>query len=55
VPLFRGGPEAVAALGLICPEHLFTATEAEVLVRPIWEAARELSSRIGAVVYPFGN
>ena len=55
VPVFRDTHDAVATLGLICPEHLLTEAEADRLVAPTWDAARELSARLGAVVYPFGK
>ncbi len=47
--------QAVAALGLICPEHLLTREEEAQLVAPLQRAARELSFRMGAETYPFGK
>jgi DNA-binding IclR family transcriptional regulator len=55
VPLFDGQENAIASLGLICPVHLLTKKEAERLVHPLQRAARELSIRMGAPVYPFGK
>jgi hypothetical protein len=45
----------VATLGLICPEHLLDNAQVKKLVRPLQSAARELSARMGAQVYPFGK
>ena len=55
VPLFGADNQAIAALGLICPDHLLTRDEEKRLVGPLQRAARELSVRMGADVYPFGN
>ena len=54
-PVFDAAGQAIAALGLICPEHLLTRQEEERLVAPLQRAARELSFRMGAESYPFGN
>lgn len=53
-PVFDESGQAVAALGLICPEHLLTAEEEHRLVAPLQQAARELSLRMGAEIYPYG-
>jgi IclR family acetate operon transcriptional repressor len=55
VPLFDGSPFAVATLGLICPEHLLTDAEAERLLPSLHKSAREVSLRLGASIYPFGE
>jgi DNA-binding IclR family transcriptional regulator len=55
VPIFNDGPHAIATLGLICPEHLLTETEETRLLPPLQRAARELSLRFGAGIYPFGS
>jgi DNA-binding IclR family transcriptional regulator len=55
VPLFDNGPSAIATLGLICPVHLLTDAEVERLLPPLQRAARELSQRLGAEIYPFGS
>jgi DNA-binding IclR family transcriptional regulator len=55
VPLFGANHHAIAALGLICPDHLLTRDEEMRLTGPLQRAARELSVRMGADVYPFGN
>jgi len=55
VPLFGANSHAIAALGLICPNHLLTLDEEARLVGPLQRAARELSVRMGADGYPFGN
>lgn len=55
VPLFKEGPYAIATLGLICPEHLLTEAEELRLLAPLQRAARELSQRLGAEIYPFGS
>ena len=55
VPLFAKGPQAIATLGLICPEHLLTAEEELRIIAPLQRRARELSFRLGAEIYPFGE
>lgn len=55
VPVFASDVHAVAALGLICPEHLLTADEEARLTPVMQRAAREISVRLGAAVYPFGK
>jgi DNA-binding IclR family transcriptional regulator len=55
VPLFGAEGRAVAALGLICPEHLLTRDEEARLAPMLQRAAREISVRLGADVYPFGR
>ncbi len=55
VPLLGADNNAIAALGLICPDHLLTRNEEIRLVGPLQRAARELSVRMGADVYPFGK
>lgn len=55
VPLFGPDGHAVAALGLICPEHLLTKQEERRLAPALQKAAREISVRLGANVYPFGD
>jgi DNA-binding IclR family transcriptional regulator len=46
---------AVAVLGLICPEHLLTRQEERRIIPPLQRSARELSLKMGAESYPFGN
>ncbi|MCC6195126.1 MAG: IclR family transcriptional regulator [Burkholderiales bacterium] len=55
VPLFGPDGEAVAALGLIAPEHLMTRQEEERLTPLLHRTAREISVRLGAHAYPFGS
>lgn len=55
VPLFGPDNQAVAALGLICPEHLLTGAEEARLAPLLQRAAREISVRLGANAYPFGD
>jgi len=55
VPLFGREGHAVAALGLIAPEHLMTRQEEERLAPLLHRTAREISVRLGAHAYPFGN
>ncbi len=55
VPLFGPDNEAVAALGLICPEHLLTRDEEARLAPLLHRSAREISVRLGANAYPFGS
>jgi DNA-binding IclR family transcriptional regulator len=55
VPVFDQAGRAVAALGLICPEHLLTREEETRLAAPLHRAARALSFRMGAQIYPFGD
>ena len=54
-PVFNATGQAIAVLGLICPEHLLTREEEGRLVAPLQHAARELSFRMGAETYPFGK
>lgn len=54
-PVFDANGDAIATLGLICPEHLLTEDEERRLVAPLQHAARELSLRLGAETYPFGT
>ncbi|MBN9426743.1 MAG: IclR family transcriptional regulator [Burkholderiales bacterium] len=54
VPVYGRDSRAIATLGLICPEHLLTAAEENRLVPMLHRAARELSLRMGAEIYPFG-
>lgn len=54
-PVFNANGQAIAVLGLICPEHLLTREEEERLIAPLQRAARELSFRMGAATYPFGK
>jgi len=54
-PILDGSHQAIAVLGLICPEHLLTRQEEERLVAPLQRSARELSMKMGADYYPFGN
>lgn len=54
-PVLGTSGQAIAVLGLICPEHLLTRQEEKRLVAPLQRAARELSFKMGAETYPFGN
>ncbi len=54
-PVFDATGQAIAVLGLICPEHLLTRQEEERLVAPLQRAARELSFKMGVDTYPFGT
>lgn len=53
-PVLDATGQAIAVLGLICPEHLLTREEEERLVAPLQRSARELSLKMGANSYPFG-
>ena len=55
VPVYGSALHAVAALGVICPEHLLTDEEEARLSPMLQRSAREISARLGAEVYPFGN
>ena len=54
-PVFNANGQAIAVLGLICPEHLLSREEEERLIAPLQRAARELSFKMGAETYPFGK
>ena len=54
-PVLDAAGQAIAVLGLICPEHLLTRQEEQRLVAPLQRSARELSLKMGAESYPFGN
>jgi len=54
-PVLDATGQAIAVLGLICPEHLLTPQEEQRLITPLQRSARELSLKMGANSYPFGN
>jgi DNA-binding IclR family transcriptional regulator len=55
VPVYNKHHSVVAALGLVYPEHLFSKKDESGLTTVLRNAARELSHRLGAVVYPHGD
>jgi DNA-binding IclR family transcriptional regulator len=54
-PVLDASGQAIAVLGLICPEHLLTRQEERRLIGPLQRSARELSLKMGAPSYPFGT
>lgn len=55
VPVFDASGRTVAALGLIVPDHLYDDALGADMTRLLHEAARRLSVKLGASVYPFGD
>lgn len=55
VPVFDQRHAVVAALGLVYPQHLFSEESEAELTRRLHDTARELSHRLGALVYPYGD
>lgn len=54
-PVLDVNGQAIAVLGLICPDHLMTRKEEERLIAPLQQSARELSMKMGSSSYPFGS
>jgi IclR family transcriptional regulator, KDG regulon repressor len=54
-PVLGANGQAIAVLGLICPDHLLTREEEQRLIAPLQRSARELSMKMGAHGYPFGK
>lgn len=55
VPVFGATSDVIAALGLIIPDHLFEIPDAGKMVAGLHKAARRLSIKQGASVYPYGG
>lgn len=55
VPIYGPGGVAVAALGLVYPLHVVTPKKRQSYTHTLHTAARQISSRLGAPVYPFGR
>lgn len=55
VPVFGESQDVIAALGLFYPIHTVDNNTAANLVALLHSAARSISARLGASVYPFGN
>jgi DNA-binding IclR family transcriptional regulator len=55
VPVFGEGQEVVAALGFVYPVHLLTPSKRKTYREMLHMAARTLSAKLGAGVYPYGE
>jgi DNA-binding IclR family transcriptional regulator len=55
VPVFGEGQEIVAALGFVYPVHLLTPSKRKTYREMLHTAARTLSAKLGAGVYPYGE
>lgn len=55
VPLFGRGGALAGALGLVYPRHLVTAARRQSYTDRLHDVARQISTRLGAQVYPFGK
>jgi IclR family acetate operon transcriptional repressor len=55
VPVFDRTDRTAAAIGLIVPDHLFETTRTGELAVLLHDAARRLSVKLGASVYPYGD
>lgn len=54
VPIFGGGEKIVGSLGLVYPSHVVSAKQRGTFTKELHDAARFVSLRLGASVYPFG-
>ncbi len=54
VPVFGPNREILASLGVALPQHLLTARVEAELVEQLHSAARGISLRMDALIYPFG-
>lgn len=55
VPVFGPAGAVIAALGLVYPIHVVTPKKRQSYTHTLHAAARQISSRLGAPVYPFGR
>lgn len=55
VPVFGAGGSVIGALGMVYPIHVVTAKMRRSYTHMLHSAARQISSRLGARVYPFGR
>ncbi|MCW5770366.1 MAG: IclR family transcriptional regulator [Rhodospirillaceae bacterium] len=55
VPILGEGQACIAALGLVYPIHIVSAAKRKLFRGKLHAAARSLSSKMGALVYPFGE
>jgi DNA-binding IclR family transcriptional regulator len=55
VPIYGAGGVVVAALGLVYPIHVVTSKKRQSYTHTLHTAARQISSRLDAPVYPFGR
>jgi DNA-binding IclR family transcriptional regulator len=55
VPIIGRGGKTIAALGFVYPLHLVTPKKRESYTDLLHDAARQISTRLGADVYPFGR
>jgi DNA-binding IclR family transcriptional regulator len=55
VPMFGPGGTVIGALGFVYPNHVVTPKMRRSYTHMLHAAARQISSRLGAPVYPFGR
>lgn len=55
VPILGEGQACIAALGFVHPIHVLTPSKRKTFRAMLQTAARSLSSKMGASVYPFGE
>jgi DNA-binding IclR family transcriptional regulator len=55
VPILGEGQNCIAALGFVYPLHVVSASKRKAYRTTLHNAARTLSSKMGARVYPFGE
>jgi len=55
VPVFGEAQEVVAALGFVYPIHILTPSKRKAYREMLHTAARTLSAKLGAAVYPYGE
>ncbi len=55
VPIVGHGGETIATLGFVYPLHLVTPKKRQSYTELLHDAARQISTRLGAEVYPFGR
>ncbi|WP_198083870.1 IclR family transcriptional regulator [Variovorax sp. E3] len=55
VPILERGERIAGAIGLVFPRHTVNAKDRDAHIKRLQGAAREISGRLGAVVYPFGG
>ncbi len=55
VPILGEGQACIAALGFVYPQHVVSTSKRKAYRTMLHDAARSLSSKMGARVYPFGE
>lgn len=55
VPVMGATDDVVASLGLLFPSHLVPEAQDAGLLSRMHDSARQISGRLGATIYPFGD